>query len=298
MKDYIIKTFVFIIILFTVLLSIVLISSYYVNKKSNFKLSKDIHSIILGHSHPEMAYNDSLITGFKNLGHSAETFFYTYYKLKKVVSNNPQISTVYLEFSNNQIEAVMNDWTWGKDYLSYRYPIYNAFIDLEGQELLISHNMETYLNSISLATSNNLQWLSKKDFKFLKRMGGYEFTKRTDLDSLLATDFKQNPQYAYSKTTLANENLKYAQKIVSFCKSNNLNLKLIRTPQHPSLPVLRNEERFQNVKDSLFGDIEFLDFNNFTLENDEFADLDHLNYKGARRFSKFFNDVIHNTESK
>ncbi|MGC1631115.1 MAG: hypothetical protein WA749_03280 [Gelidibacter sp.] len=300
MKQYILKTLLFLAALGALLLSIVLMTNYYIDKKANFKLSGDVHSIILGHSHSEMAYNDSLIDGFKNLGHSAESYFYGYYKLKKVISQNPQIKTVYLEFSNNQIEATMDEWTWGEEFVSFRYPIYSSFIDMEGQRLLATHNNKSYFGAMSKATYNNLEWLAKKDFNFLKRMGGYEHTKRTALDSLLATDFENNPQYVYSKSKLSSENLKYAQKIIAYCKANDLDVKLIRTPQYPRLPVLRNEKRFQQVKDSLFNDLEFLDFNDFELNVDEFSDLDHLNYKGARRFSGYFNKFIsnHNTNKR
>lgn len=298
MKRYIIKTAIFLTALACSLLSLILITNHYIDKKSDFKLSKDVHSIIMGHSHPEMAYNDSLIEGFRNLGHSAESYFYTYFKLKKVVSDNPQIKTVYLEFSNNQIEAVLDEWIWGQEFVTFRYPIYAAFIDAEGQRLLVRHNSAAYFNAISKATYNNLEWLAKKDFNFYKRMGGYEYTNREALDSLLMTDFEKDPQYIYTKTQLSGENLIYAQKIVSFCKENNLEIILIRTPQHPQLPVLRNEIYFQQVRDSLFGDLLFLDFNDFKLENEEFSDLDHVNYKGAKRFSIWFNDYIENLESK
>ena len=38
--------------------------------------------------------------------------------------------------------------------------------------------------------------------------------------------------------------------------------------------------------------VEFLDFSKFPLENSEFGDLEHLNYKGAKVFSEWFNTII------
>ena len=84
------------------------------------------------------------------------------------------------------------------------------------------------------------------------------------------------------------------QKIIAFCHENNLEITLIRSPQHKRLPVLRNEKEYQRVRDSLFSDLEFLDFNDFDLDDEEFSDLDHLNYKGARKFSSYFNEFMQN----
>ena len=41
-----------------------------------------------------------------------------------------------------------------------------------------------------------------------------------------------------------------------------------------------------------FADIEFLDFAKYPLQNSEFGDFDHLNYRGARKFSIWFNQLI------
>jgi len=41
-----------------------------------------------------------------------------------------------------------------------------------------------------------------------------------------------------------------------------------------------------------FKDVDFLDFNNFPLNNEEFGDFEHLNYKGAKRFSLWFNELL------
>jgi hypothetical protein len=41
-----------------------------------------------------------------------------------------------------------------------------------------------------------------------------------------------------------------------------------------------------------FGDVKFLDFNNFPIKNDEFADFGHLNFKGALKYSTYINQRI------
>jgi hypothetical protein len=46
------------------------------------------------------------------------------------------------------------------------------------------------------------------------------------------------------------------------------------------------------VYDSLFRDVKFMDYVNFHLENNEYGNLEHLNYRGARKFSEFFDKEV------
>lgn len=41
-----------------------------------------------------------------------------------------------------------------------------------------------------------------------------------------------------------------------------------------------------------FPSIEYLDFSKFPLDNSEFGDLEHLNYKGAKVFSNWFAQLL------
>ena len=64
---------------------------------------------------------------------------------------------------------------------------------------------------------------------------------------------------------------------------------LLRCPLNQKFKLIY-EEQF-HLKKELAG-IPFLDFKNFFLFEDEFLDLDHLNYKGVNEFSRFFNQLI------
>ena len=43
-----------------------------------------------------------------------------------------------------------------------------------------------------------------------------------------------------------------------------------------------------------FNDIKFIDMKNFPLKNHEFADLEHLNKLGAKKYSTYFNKLLEN----
>ena len=85
-------------------------------------------------------------------------------------------------------------------------------------------------------------------------------------------------------------NIEYLHKMVSYCEKKNVKLYLFRSPMHPIMFNIVNEKLFQNIRKEQFGLLPFLDFHDFPLTNDEFGDFDHLNYKGAKKFSEFFNE--------
>ena len=53
-----------------------------------------------------------------------------------------------------------------------------------------------------------------------------------------------------------------------------------------------NEKKYQSLRELKYSDIEYLDFSKFPLNNNEFGDLEHLNYKGAKKFSIWFNIML------
>ena len=97
MKSFIYKTILFISI------SILFISLFFfaihkvIKKKSNFTLKVPVKNVVFGHSHPSYAFNDSLISDFKNLADSRQSYFYSYLKIRNVLPQNNSIKTVFIE---------------------------------------------------------------------------------------------------------------------------------------------------------------------------------------------------------
>ena len=81
------KYFIFKILIFS--LSITVIVGFGIgwlnsslDNAANFKIGTTSKYLILGHSHPQTAFNDSLIPDFLNKAQSGEAYFYTYLKAK------------------------------------------------------------------------------------------------------------------------------------------------------------------------------------------------------------------------
>ena len=291
MKAFFKKIVIFHTIAILLLLLLVYIPILLIKNNSTFKINRNKSIVVMGHSHPQCAFNDSIISNVRNLANSGESYFYTFQKLKKVIPDNPQFKTVFIEFSNNQIDKNMDEWIWGYEKMSHFLPRYSSFINREDFNLLLKNNFKDLSTCVSIFSKKNLYRVINSDYNFKDEIGGYQWLDKNDLK-------KSNIDIDYSSTSEVN--LVYLRKIIDYCKANNINIYLIRSPQNKALEFLQNESLFQEIRTNNFSDLEFFDFNNFPILDEDFADLDHLNYKGARKFSIMITKLLENNflESK
>lgn len=288
MKSFIAKILVFSLILCSILIAILLLNRNF----ANFKTNKNSPILIVGHSHSECAYNDSLINKVMNFSQSGETYFYTYFKTQKLIEQNPNIKTVFIEFSNNQITLDMNDWIWGEKYMSYRFPKYGSFMDINSYSILLNKNPKNFSYSTGILIKNCINNIFT-GFKFQENIGGYLYLER-NLEDSLVTNLHAFSKSKKIKQELSEYNIEYLRKTVDYLISKNKAVFLIRSPLHNMYEGYSNEEQFQQIRVSKFPDIEFLDFSQFPLSNSEFGDLEHLNHKGATKFSHWLNMLLSN----
>ena len=259
--------------------------------KSDFKLNKNIEHVIVGHSHSECAFNDEYIPHFKNLSSSGESYFYTLQKVKQLVSDNEKIKTVFIEFSNDQIDtSEYQYWTFGEMYMSKYYNMYSSFMDFEDKYYLLSTNFDVFLNCHSLSLKNKIDRIVSNKFKYIENIGGYY-----QLNKVLEDTLSHNILTASSslnKNRIAYDNVTYLKKIIRFCKEKKLQVYLIRSPLHHKFRGYSFEKDYQYVLLSEFENVEFLDFSKYPLPQSFFSDYKHLNHKGANKFSIWFNELL------
>ncbi len=278
---------------------VAVVSKKIINNRPVFTLSPTTEILLLGHSQAECALNDTVIKGSKNLAQGGEAYFYTYQKLRKLLPENPQVKTIYLSFSNNQIEKKMDEWTYDDKHLSNYFPKYSGQLDVEDYSLLMKYNPKKVLSGELTALKSNLSFIvkNKKSYIDNNNWGGYLYLKRNKIDSILKGNYR-----ALLKEETSNEisviNLNYLKKIVALCKKSKVELVFFRTPIHQKLFDLYNEQSFQKIRTEQFKGVTFLDFYDFKLENDDYGDFNHLNFKGAATFSEHFNEILQNRVSQ
>lgn len=261
-------------------------TSYLIRNKANLQMSDGEKNIIMGHSHAEFAFDDSMIVNTRNFGNSAEPYFYTFTKLKLLLENNSQIENVFLLYTNNSLVYWMDDWTWNDRYLSHRFPFYSSFLSGPQLSVLIKNNPVGTIEFFIESMVENTWKLIRDEVDYINYLGGY-----TALENEMKEPSGPLPS-GLKETPLSSINKKYLDKIIELCSENGVNLTFVRSPQHPNCMERDNEIVFQEVYETNFSHIKFYDFNDFPLLEDEFADEEHLNHKGAEKFSKNFNSLI------
>lgn len=294
MLKFIKLTFQFIVLTIGLLVLIDFSTASIERRFADFKIESQPRYIVVGHSFPECAYNDSLITDFKNFSHSGDSYFYTYLKTKELVSQNPSIEIVFVEFTNNQIVEEMNNWIWGNMFLSRGYTTYGAFMSWSDKLMLFKNNNSDYFNASSVSLKKRSARILKKDFNFINRIGGYLYLEKELTQGKIINPKNQNAEIVLKFNLLSHQNLVYLDKIISLCKENKKRVVLIRSPLHKYYKGFTNEKLYQDILNSRYSNLEYLDFSKFPLSNSQFADLEHLNFKGAKAYSTWFNTMLIN----
>ena len=303
MKKFLIKVISFIVAFYGLLLAIVILSNYEIKSKANFHLDASVTSIILGNSQPECAYNDSIISNFKNLANPAETYFYNYQKLKELLKQNPHIENVFVEFSNANILSREDEKIWFDSYINKYLPQYYGFLDIEDHVLLMDKNFIGYQKAVLKSMKFNLKRIALNRYEFVDSIGAYKNLSRYKTQSILDTI---NDKHLQGRTLGLNEissyDLTYLQKIIDLCNEKDVSIFLVRSPFHKKFVGNSYETDFQRIRWTKFKGVPFLDFKDFKLKNNQFADLQHLNSNGAMVFSEWFNvhviDSINNKNNK
>lgn len=251
-----------------------------------------VHYIFLGHSQPECAIDDKLITNGKNLSQGGESYFYTYQKLKKILKDNPQLKMVIVSFSNNQIEKKMNDWTFDDIHLNQYYAKYNYMMSVRDISLILKNNPSYFFQANVAGLEINMKTiLKRKNLTSDNNWGGYLYVNKSKLDSLKNINYIDEVNKKKDKK-ISETNILYLKKIVALCKTQKKPIIFIRTPYDKDLLKVYDEQRFQKIRGENFKDIPFWDFRDTYIPEDGFLDYDHLNNKGAKEFSVILNDKI------
>lgn len=296
MKKFILRVITLITIFIALMIIYEIITDKLISSVGEFKLKSNPKYIVLGHSHPESAYNDKIINNFSNLAQSGESYFYTFQKVKEVLKQNNSIETIFIEFTNNQINENMNDWTWGDKYINNKYPLFSSFIAKDANLLLLNNNYAGFFNSFAISSKKKFFRIIKNDFDYSDEIGGYKYLVRDKTDSII-----ENSKNLYNPSNILKYNQKiskinilYLHKIINLVNDHGVRIILIRSPLHQRYSGYINEKHYKKILDREFGNLSYLDLSKFPLKNSEFGDLEHLNYKGATKFSSWFNSLIKN----
>ena len=240
--------------------------------------------LVMGDSRTGYGINDSLLDNAYNLSSEADAPIFSYEKLRKVLPLNPNIRTVVLSVSEQNIQQGMINFD-NTSFINKKIRDYFQLMTTHELLYIFTKNPEQVLKSIiglpKYTTPICIKILrsKKKDIQTLGIGGYYNLYGFIDIkrDSVAASN--KEGQFEISQSQLD-----YLHKIVALCKSYNVKIIFIRTPTH-KLFSRKNDATFFNVLNAQFGAVSFKDYSNMDLPDSCYFDLKHLNYYGAQIFT-------------
>lgn len=268
-------------IIISLLILITISNKIYLKHYNPFQLEKDIRILILGDSHSKYAFNDKVLDNACNLSEDADSYFYSYQKLKQVLRVNPQVDTVLLSFSgHNIVKSIEDRWLLSSSHLKKRMMLYFPMLEMDDYLLL------SRLKPVDLAIGLFDQVLFPLySHEGIRKYGGYE-----DLNySILAEEVEKHEkeeaegQEPFAESPIEKE---YLMKIAEYCRSHKITLILVNTPVYK---VIQDEQEDLYIfYKKYFESVPFYDFSQIEMHDSCFVDLVHLSPSGSTYFSEWF----------
>jgi hypothetical protein len=275
-----------------VLIFTFLLLNYYNNKKFiEYKLSPNITFLFIGDSHIQKAIDAKLIKTTVNISQSSESFYYSYYKLDKILKNNPVIKTIYLGFSYHSLSSYYDDFVYGK-YSKNISSRYFFILPLSEKFKLFKYNFRNlpiYIKEVNkygimnmLKKGNNYSFLGQyeNDFENVSAL-------QKSMDKRLLLQFYTNDKL----NSFSEFNISYLNKIIDLCDKNNVDLITLNTPLHhyyrSKIPMEYLKKYNEIIRQN---HIVSIDFGELVLNDSCFIpDGDHVSQKGVILTTNYFN---------
>ena len=118
-------------------------------------------------------------------------------------------------------------------------------------------------------------------------LGRYLYLKRDKVKE--AKKRLNNQRFVSDNLPQSNYQRKYLLKVYEFCQAKKIKLILLNTPIHPLMEEY--QERLKNgyydfAKENMPNAI-LINHSNFKMSENNYGDLNHLNFKGATQYSNF-----------
>lgn len=294
MKLFLKKTLYFLLIPLSILgIIFVSLDFYSIHILNEITKHKDIKYLIAGDSHIRQTFNDENIKHCKNIGQNSESYYFTFFKLKKILRYNTKIKTVFLGLSYHNFSGYTDDFIFGKysDAISKNYFFLLPWYEKTKLFIKNSDESNNFIKSV-LATSKKNVNRNEKSF-----VGAYNNVFVNSKANLKSIDKRIKSQYFITETRIhqpSELNIKYLYKIIEFCKSKKVELIFVNPPlaenYFEKIPAFYRKYYNSFVKKN---NIQLIEFQNIKLDSNCFIpDGDHVSVKGAEICTKALNDYI------
>lgn len=261
-------------------------------KNIKLNIPNERHILVIGDSYTECAIDDEVYKDAINLSSSGRGFPFSYFLLKDMIEQNPQIDTVLLSYALGRASKSYDDFILYNDS-NFREHLPSTILRADYEDMTPLKDVPNFyyyalrapfsvanLNLIFRACSGRLS-----DDVRTRSVG--KFNKNTR-DKLLVSIQKTKLNTSTTGRSIDEDSItyEYLMRIAAYLESKNVRLILFNAPKYKIDSYEPREESDKIIKQKL-ANFEYLDFSDFPLDDSCFADLGHLNYRGAKIFSEY-----------
>lgn len=252
-------------------------------------LEKGSNILINGDSHMEVAINPELFNSAINIAQGGENIVLSYWKLK-YLTKNISFDTLMFSFSYNNISKMEEGKFYG-DKMTPEVMRRSILIgDFNTIDTILNVDYKEYYKSYF----RQMCLYPKKDqYTFI---GGFNPSDYSNLLPNAERRIEKHYRKKQQKADISEVMISYLDSIVKLCKQNKITPILVSTPLHKTyfdkIPLVI-KEGFEAKKSELIDkNIIFLDFSDNFMEDEFYYDCDHLNRRGAEKFTKILVDEL------
>jgi hypothetical protein len=256
---------------------------------------EQVDTLAVGDSHMASGFDPRFFSGSFNFALHGETYVYNYYKLKRVLKNNPQIRVVLLpldfhSFSSWRADRALRDYYWVR-YVNYpelgwlsREPLPYIGKYIRGRFFPYLGESSALLGSSVPDEEGRRGQRPETVQGYVIKTGNYNKNREEQAVRRVRLHFAQNRVF---DDLLA----RYFRKILELCAARGAELVLVKFPV--SEPYYRLASRraakadvYRRAEEIIrpYRNVRILDFQTSFFDRDRelFDDPDHLNEAGAK----------------
>ncbi len=253
-----------------------------------WKLSDDIYFLFLVDSHVQQGINVDSTYHAKNVAKDSESYYFNYYKLKKLLKDSNNTKQIYLGFSYHNLSDYNDDYVLGC-YSSDIATRYFTFLPFSEKINILQSNFSQLPFFFKQFVKNN----QAKNYE-----GGYSSFYKNTSAIKSSMDKRINQQFYKDgkERNLSITNIIYLKKIINLCKEKKVKLFFLKTPLHPyyekKTPVFFVKQYSKIITEN---DLELIDFKMIKFTDKSFIpDGDHLSFEGAEQVSNYLKKSLKN----
>jgi hypothetical protein len=285
MKPFLIKTSIFILLLF-LFFGVNMLVNYFIYNKQSIPFNKH-NVLIVGDSHPQRSLNPEYFNDAQNISQSAEPYVLTYWKLKRICDSYIP-DTLIVGFAPHNIsqfnDLKFSNAKWSEEMFRRSYPI---------------QEFNKISNKINIDYTLFYKTLWKQTAFFPKRnhtnfIGNYSNTNKSnikDWETAIKRHYYQNGEHL----GVSGLSVIYLDSIINLANAKKIKLIMVSNPVHEryleKIPIPIMGKYAELAKNYSMNHIVF----NRTMNkypDSLYLNSDHLNGIGAKRFTEELNDYI------